>query len=318
LQSLISARTDGRLPHASVDGVRFQPRAMAHLPRVRSEDRSVFGWSRARGEFASRLGLLMGIAFYVLTAAYGVVAGGHWDEVRDTALDVSNRVAVTAGFEVKSVRVEGRQLVTEARIRELLGPYDGQSIFAFDTDAARARLKSEGWIGEARVMRLLPSTLILELEERKPFALWREGGRTAVIDPKGRVLGFAARGEFSDLPVVSGAGAAAPAKEIIEAVSALPELKSHVQEIQRVAGRRWDLVLDSGLRAKLPGTAFVDALTDIGAIVGKSPAAFYEISEMDFRVPTQFTVRLKDDTENGRERFLSWLTAEQAISAQGL
>jgi cell division protein FtsQ len=117
---------------------------------------------------------------------------------------------------------------------------------------------------------------------------------------------------------VSGAGAAAPAKEIIEAVSALPELKSHVQEIQRVAGRRWDLVLDSGLRAKLPGTAFVDALTDIGAIVGKSPAAFYEISEMDFRVPTQFTVRLKDDTENGRERFLSWLTAEQAISAQGL
>jgi cell division protein FtsQ len=291
---------------------------MASRPRVRAQDRSVFGWSRGRGELASRLGLVACLAFYAATAAYGVVAGGHWNDVHDAAGDVTNRAAIAAGFEVKAVQVEGREHVSEARIAELLGSYRGQSIFAFDTDAARARLKAEGWIGEVRVTRFLPTTLVVELKERKPFALWREGGRTAVIDAKGRVLGLAARGDFPNLPIVSGAGAATPAKEIVEAVSAMPELKAQVQEIARVAGRRWDLVLDSGLRAKLPGTGFTAALTDIGAIAGKNPAAFYEIAEMDFRQPTQFTVRLKDDTEEGRERFLSWLTADQGVVAQGL
>jgi cell division protein FtsQ len=258
------------------------------------------------------------IAFYGLTAAYGVIAGGHVGELRNSAHSLTNKVAIAAGFEIKAVQIEGRHHVTEARIAELLGSYKGQSIFAFDTEAARARLKAEGWIGEARVMRSLPATLVVELEERQPFALWRDGGRTAVIDAKGRVLTLASRGEFAELPVVSGPGAAEPAKEIIEALAAMPELKPHVQQIERVAGRRWDLVLDSGLRAKLPGTGFTDALTDIGAIVGKNPAAFYEIAEMDFRVPTQFTVRLKDESDGGRERFLSWLTADQTSAAQGL
>jgi cell division protein FtsQ len=298
--------------------VRFQPRHTARPPRVRAEDRLVFGWSRARGEFASRLGLLACIVFYGLTAAYGVIAGGHFEDVRGAVHDAANRMALATGFEVKAVQIEGRQHLTEARIAELLGPYKGQSIFAFDTDAARARLKADGWIGEARVMRFLPATLVVELEERQPFALWRDGGKTAVIDARGRVLTLAGRGEFSNLPVVSGPGAAVRAKDIVDAVAAMPELKVHVQQIERVAGRRWDLVLDSGLRAKLPATGFTDALTDIGAIVGKNPAAFYEIAEMDFRVPTQFTVRLKDESDGGRERFLSWLTADQTSATQGL
>jgi cell division protein FtsQ len=319
LQSLINPYAAGTFHPASVDGVRFQPRRAARPRRepLRAE-RSIFGWFKSHSALASRVGFLACLAFYGMTVAYGVVAGGHWDDVRGTVTTAANDAAIAAGFDVKAVRVEGRQNLKEQQIAAALGPYKGQSIFAFDTDAARERLKAEGWVSEARVMRLLPSTLVVELEERTPFALWQDGGVMAVIDDKGRALTRASRAEYPELPVISGPGAAVPSREIVEALAAQPELKAQVQDIQRVAGRRWDLVLLNGLRVKLPGDGFAPLLTELSAIVTKSPGALYEISEMDFRVPAQFTVRLKDESDQGREKFLSWLTAANAPTSQGL
>jgi cell division protein FtsQ len=167
-------------------------------------------------------------------------------------------------------------------------------------------------------MRLLPSTLFVELEEKEPFALWREGGKTAVINAEGQVLGLATPADYATLPIVSGPGAAAPAKALLDALAVLPDLKAHVQDIERIAGRRWDLVLDTGLRVKLPAQGFAEALADLSMIASKNPAAFYEISEMDFRVPSQFTVRLKDESAKGRDKFLSWLSGSKESQSQGL
>ena len=111
---------------------------------------------------------------------------------------------------------------------------------------------------------------------------------------------------FPSLPVVSGPGAAGPAKEIVDMVRRFPELAGRVRSIERVAGRRWDLVLDTGLRAKLPAGYPKPALTDLNEMVASSPAALYEISEIDLRLDSQFTLKLKDSSEEGRKKFLSW------------
>lgn len=281
-------------------------------------DVSLFSWFEAHSRLVTTIGLVACLLFYGLTVVYGVVAGGHWQPLRESVAGVVNKAAIAAGFEVKAVQVEGRRNMTQAEIAAALGSYQGQSIFAFDTAAARKTLKANGWTDEARVMRLLPSTLIVEIEEREPFALWREGGKTAVIDAEGTVLSLAGRDRFPELPMVSGPGAASPARDIIEALGRVPRLRAHVQDIVRIAGRRWDLMLDTGLRVKLPSTEFAGALTDLAVIARKNPAAFYEMSEMDFRVPSQFTVRLKDESQKGRRRFLSWLSKGGESHSQGL
>jgi len=294
-----------------------RPRAERE-PRADAAEPSLFGWFEAHSGLASKLGFFACLAFYGLTVLYGVVAGGHWDHVRQTLAHATNGAAISAGFAVQAVQVEGRENMKEAEIAAALGSFEDLSIFSFDTAAARESLKDNGWVREARVTRLLPSTLVVELEEREPFALWREGGKTAVIDVEGRILELASVPAFPKLSVVSGPGAAAPAKEILAALDSLPDLKARVQEIERIAGRRWDLVLDTGLRVKLPATDFTGALVDLSLIASKNPAAFYEMSEMDFRVPSQFTIRLKDESEKGRRRFLSWLNGGEASHSQGL
>jgi cell division protein FtsQ len=227
-------------------------------------------------------------------------------------------MALKAGLEVAKVQVVGQHHLRESEIDAALGPREGLSIFSFDTDAARERLKRNGWVAEARVMRLLPSTLVVELEERTAFALWREGGRVAVIDQAGKVLSLGAPVEFPNLQMVSGAGAATPAKDIVDALRAVPELRERVRDVERIAGRRWDVLLDTGLRAKLPATGFAEALADLSAIAAKNPSALYELAEIDFRVPTQLTLRLKDDTESGRNKFLSWLSKSRESRNQQL
>lgn len=244
---------------------------------------------------------------YAAIAAYGLTQNGQWESVRQAVFTAANDVAVAAGLEVGKVTVDGQVNLTEAEVAAALGTQRGVSILSFDTAAARERLKAYGWVREARVTRLLPSTLYVELEEKAPFALWREGGQVAAIDIDGKQLSLVKPGAFAELPVVSGPGAAQPAKDIVAALRAFPELNRRVADIERIAGRRWDLVLNTGMRAKLPAEKLRQALTELNVMAAKNASALYDIAEIDFRVPTQYTVRLKDTTEAARKNFLSGL-----------
>lgn len=275
---------------------------------VSNPGHSWFRWCEAHSDRLSRIGFVCVIVSYAAVAAAGLSQTGQWEPVRQAVSGFTNDLAVGAGLEVQKVTVEGQVNVSDADIAAALGTRSGVSIFAFDTSAAREKLKRNGWVREARVMRLLPSTLVVELEEKVPFALWQEGGQTAIIGMSGEVLALADRAKFPNLPVVSGPGAAQPAREMVDALKLFPELTRHVTEMERIAGRRWDLVLDSGLRAKLPAVNIRQALVDLNSMATRNPASLNEIAEIDFRVPTQFTVRLRDGSDKGRKKFMSWLS----------
>ena len=301
---------EARFFRASRDSVTRTARAM--LAADPASEASGLAWFEARANLLSRLGLVGALLFYALTAAYGVTLTGRWAQLRQDALTTANQTAVAVGLGIRTVNIEGRTNVSDDQIYEALGGRDGVSIFTFDTASARERLMRSDWVREARVMRLLPATLVVELEERTPFAIWREGGESVAIDASGRALGKAEATAFPLLPVVSGPGAANPAKEIVEQIRGLPDLAGRVRDIERVAGRRWDLLLDMGLRAKLPAAHANAALTDLNDMIAKNPAALYEISEIDLRVGTQFTLRLKDTSEEGRKKFMSWFAKPRA------
>lgn len=276
------------------------------LSAGRPAERSWLRWCERRANALSKLGFAATLVCYGLVASYGLSLSGQWDETRRSAVAALNDVTLAAGLGIEKVVVEGRVNLSETDIADALGATQGVSIFAFDTGAARDRLKQHGWVREARVMRLLPSSLVVELEERQPYAIWREGGSSVAIDAGGRVLDEAQASAFPTLPVVSGPGAAAPAREMVEALRSFPELAARLREAERIAGRRWDLLLDTGMRAKLPAGQIRTTLADLNAMIAKNPAALYELAELDFRVGSQFTLRLKDASTEGRKRFMSW------------
>ena len=163
-----------------------------------------------------------------------------------------------------------------------------------DADAIRDRLLRFGWVKDARVLRRLPDTLVIDIVERRPAALWQNKGQLALIDADGVVLDRVPVDRMPDLPLLIGPGANAQEKELATLMAAVPTLKPQLASATWIGGRRWDLNFQSGEIVALPegyGPASV-ALSKFARLDRQSSLLGRGIIRFDLRVPDKMIVRL--------------------------
>lgn len=160
--------------------------------------------------------------------------------------------AADAGFEVRHVEVSGLRHL--GKLPVYAAALDGatNSMLLVDLRASRERLLALPWVADASVGRRLPDTLIVDIVERRPVALWQYRQRLAAIDRSGQPLTTERLERFGKLPLVVGLGANRRAGEILARLDRHADLASHVEAAMLVGGRRWDLRLDSGETIALP------------------------------------------------------------------
>jgi cell division protein FtsQ len=236
------------------------------------------------------------IALVLIAAAvgYGVWWSGK-DGVYGDAIKGARSLAIAAGFGVKRITIEGQQHVTDAELATALGAGPGSMILAFDTDAAKERLERVPFIKHAQVMRLLPSTLQVVIEERVPFAVWQSKGKTYVIDAEGTVLAPAVREAYADLPLVVGDGAEKHAAALVKTLRPFDELNQQLLAAIRVGDRRWNLKLTSGIDILLPDDAVTDALETLLRLDHQRGLLKRNIAAVDLRLADRVSVRLALD-----------------------
>ena len=128
----------------------------------------------------------------------------------------------------------------------------GAPILAIDLEAARARIQALPWVRQASVRRVLPDTIVVEIVERRPLALWQHDKKFALIDEEGQAILRDDVARFSDLMVVVGEDAAPNATALVRMLATEPELMRRVKAAVRVGGRRWNVHLEQGIDVKLP------------------------------------------------------------------
>ena len=121
-----------------------------------------------------------------------------------------------------------------------------------DVSEIRQRLLSYGWVRDARVSRRLPDSLVIDIVERKPAALWQNEGQLALVDPEGVVLDRVPVDKMPDLPLLIGPGANAEEQQLSRLMDAVPSLKPQLASATWVGSRRWDLSFQSGETLLLP------------------------------------------------------------------
>ncbi|HHL40254.1 MAG TPA: FtsQ-type POTRA domain-containing protein [Deltaproteobacteria bacterium] len=109
---------------------------------------------------------------------------------------------------VDEITVVGAGRLDDAEVLRYCGLGVGENILALDAAAAAEALESHPWIARAVVRKRLPSSVIVEIEERKPVAVVRLDD-LYVMDADGVVFKRAEPGDGLDLPVVTGLGALA-------------------------------------------------------------------------------------------------------------
>jgi cell division protein FtsQ len=168
-----------------------------------------------------------------------------------------------------------------------------------DAGRIRERLLGFGWVKDARVLRRLPDTLVIDIVERKPAALWQSQGQLALIDNEGVVLDRVPVDKMPDLPLLIGPGANAQERELASLMTEVPTLKPQLASATWVGGRRWDLNFQSGETVALPeGDAEARAALAKFAKADKATGLLGRgIVRFDLRVPGKMIVRLPHTPE---------------------
>ena len=209
-----------------------------------------------------------------------------------------------AGFTVSGYQIVGLKNMDRTRIDGVVT--DELHRAAKETDTAKApqpmvdvarireRLLQFGWVKDARVSRRLPDTLVVDIVERTPAALWQDSGRLALIDADGVVLDRVAIDKMPDLPLLIGAGANAQARGLDRLLSGLPTLEPQLASATWVGGRRWDLNFQSGETVALPEgeAAASSALVRFAKMDQSAGLLGRGILRFDLRIPGKMTVRL--------------------------
>ena len=158
----------------------------------------------------------------------------------------------------------------------------------------RRRLLGFGWVKDARVSRRLPDTLVIDIVERTPAALWQNEGRLALIDKEGVVLDRVPVDGMPDLPLLIGPGANGQEEELGTLMGAVPTLKPQLASATWGGGRRWDLSFLSGETVALPVSdeAARAALMKFARVDKESGLLGRGIVRFDLRVPGKMIVRL--------------------------
>jgi cell division protein FtsQ len=229
----------------------------------------------------------------VLALALGVtLATGHRGEriVAAIGTGIDNRFGAM-GFRLKTIEVQGASTMATADIVKAAGVYKDQPLLGLDLKALRANIQNVGWVKEARVVRLLPDTLVISVVEHRQLAVWQHAGRQVVIDDHGQVIREADPARFTRLPLVVGEGAADHAPEILPTIAQRPQLIGAMDALVRVDDRRWDIRMRDGSLIQLPADNVDGALMQLERLDQRSRILALGFERIDLRNPDVISVR---------------------------
>jgi cell division protein FtsQ len=248
-----------------------------------------------------RIGVAATVLLLLGSAGFGIVKGGHVDELASAMSDTRNAIANSAGFRIATVAINGRKQLTQDEVLAIGGVNGRSSLLFLDAATVRDKLKANPWIGEATVLKLYPGRLQIDITERTAFALWQRDGRLSVIADDGTVLEPYVARRFLALPLVVGKGAETRARDFLALLARYPQVQSVTKAAILVGERRWNLRLKDGLDVRLPENDVGNALAALSKFDKEDRLFARDIVAIDMRLPDRLTVQLSEDAAKARE-----------------
>jgi cell division protein FtsQ len=294
-------------------GIGFAPAALAYAgasrgalslreaePRVAARPRA----RRPRLGLAHRLlaplakpgvGFLLAAALFIVTGVYGAVRGGHYEAFVAAEGAPADVIAKAFGFGIDAVTIAGQSELSEANILAAAGIGPRNSLAFLEVAKVRERLRNLPLVKEASVTKLYPNRLLIEIEERQPFALWQTGGIVNVVAADGMALDAMRDQRFAHLPFVVGSGANKKLGEYLALLEAAGELRDKIRAGMLVSERHWTLKTTNGIDILLPETDPAAAVARLAQLQLQSRILDKDVISLDLRQPDRLIARLTAD-----------------------
>lgn len=119
-------------------------------------------------------------------------------------LGAANYLDESPVFHAKHLAFTPTDHVDLDQVRTLLAPAVDQSMWSLELSELEARLESSPWIADAKVVRMLPDTLKVQVQEHIPVARTSEQGQSWLVDSAGRLFQIPADQAPRELPEIHG------------------------------------------------------------------------------------------------------------------
>ncbi len=274
--------------------VMLRPGARRDTRRTRArESRGISGLAGAVSASVTRRPMLaVTLAFILCAGLAGLVSGGHVANLYGGFARSTSNAFGQLGFAVNKVTLQGNERTSAEAIHAALGIQPNQSIFSVDPAAARTRLMQLPWVSEAEVRRQYPGAISVVIVEKRPFALWKNGTNTAVVERSGAVITAANTDEFARLPLILGPGAPETAATLIDAVAGARAVAARLKAAERISERRWNLILDGNVIVKLPEVGWQSQISELERLIVEKGVLERDIESIDLRYPDSYIFRL--------------------------
>lgn len=224
----------------------------------------------------------------------GLVNGGYLDYEGSPWMQLPGKAAGVVGMAAQEITITGLEHHEPETLLSAVGVQPGGSLMGFDAIQARNILQNLDWIESAKVQRLFPNQLVVEVKEREPFAIWQRGQAYYVIDKSGAAMSGLEASQMVRLPLVTGEGANTAAAELINQLSAYPDIMLQVKAAARVGSRRWTLYLDNGITVQLPERDWQQAIATADQLHRTQKILARGIRSLDLRLPGRVTVEVAE------------------------
>lgn len=203
----------------------------------------------------------------------------------------ANELMIAAGFGIDQVNVSGQHYAADSDVFDALDLPNVKTFAAFDSEAALKRIERISWVETAQITRVYPGTLDVVVHERVPAFIWRRGETNYLVDATGRTLGPMPAASAWNLPRVVGEGADGEAMLMLAAVRQYPRIEREYAYGERVAERRWRIVLKNGAVLDLAADREIEGLEQIVNTRAAVPALTGKPMIIDVRTPGRIAMR---------------------------
>ena len=265
------------------------------LPRpLRRATRFLLCLCTGRIRFPAYTGAVSALALFGATGLYGMNLGGH-------SQTVAQATTSAAGFAIEDVKIAGNEQTSDIDILQQLGLDGTTSLVALDVETARDLISKMPWVEHVTVRKVYPRTIQVTLTERKAFGIWQHGTELSLIEKSGSVIAPLRDNKFAGLPLFVGRDAETTAAGFYESFSRWPEIQKRVKAYVRIAGRRWDLVMDNGVVVKLPERDLERAMEVLSTMDEGQKLLERDIAAVDLRLEDRTTIQLSAEAAARRD-----------------
>jgi cell division protein FtsQ len=276
------------------------------MPRVIADEQDRLEMPKRRRSGADRLAVRAcmrsaAVGLLGLTILYGLAAGGHLEDPRNPLYGLPGKLAGHFGYAAQHIHISGLEHQTPEMVLKAIGVTPDGPLLGFSSQRAKKLLEHLDWVESAKLRRVHPNGLDIEIVERTPFAIWQLGGTRYVIDKTGVAMSSLDPDSFTDLLVVTGDGAQEKPWDLVNHIEGHTVLKSHLRAAARVGMRRWTLYLDNGLRIALAEDDIAGSLDRAAALIDQENVLDRGVALIDLRMPGQVVMELmpRDKPEQG-------------------